>query len=72
MIKSLNILGELSIKTSLDRIWIVDSRASQHMISYPTIFKSYKPLLGKEKIQTVDGTFFSIAGIKNVTCTPNI
>jgi hypothetical protein len=28
--------------------------------------------MGKEKVQTADGTFCSIAGIENVTCTPNI
>jgi GAG-pre-integrase domain/Integrase core domain len=37
-----------------------------------TVFKSYKPLSGKEKVQTTDGTFCSIAGIGNITCTPNI
>jgi GAG-pre-integrase domain len=37
-----------------------------------TLFKSYKPLSGKEKVQTADGTFCSIAEIGNVTCTPNI
>jgi hypothetical protein len=42
------------------------------MTSDSTVFKSYKPLLGKEKVQTADGTFCSIAGIENVTCTPNI
>jgi hypothetical protein len=37
-----------------------------------TVFKSYKPLSGKEKVQTADGTFFSIAGLGNVICSPNI
>jgi hypothetical protein len=42
------------------------------MISDSTVFKSYKPLSDKEKVQTTDGIFCSIAGIGNVTCTPNI
>jgi hypothetical protein len=37
-----------------------------------TVFKSYKSLSSKEKVQTTDDTFCSIAGIGNVTCTPNI
>jgi Integrase core domain/GAG-pre-integrase domain len=35
------------------------------------VFKSYKPLSGKEKVQTADSTFCSITGIRNVICTPN-
>jgi transposase InsO family protein len=42
------------------------------MIPDPTVFKSYKSLSGKEKVQIADGTFCSIAGIGNITCTPNI
>jgi hypothetical protein len=42
------------------------------MTSDSIMFKSYKPLSDKEKVQTADGTFCSIAGIGNVTCTPNI
>jgi hypothetical protein len=62
----------LATKTSVDKTWIVDSEVSQHMTPDPTVFKSYKPLSGKENVQTSDGTFCSIAGIRNVTCTPNI
>jgi hypothetical protein len=62
----------LATKIGVDKIWIVDSGAFQHITLDFTIFKSYKPLSGKERVQTTDGTFCSIAGIGNVTCTPNI
>jgi hypothetical protein len=67
-----NVLRGLAAKIGVDKTWIVDSGASQHMTPDFTVFKSYKPLSGKEKVQTVDGTFCSIAGVRNVTCTPNI
>jgi GAG-pre-integrase domain len=72
VIKPVNVVWGLATKTSVDKTWIVDSGASQHMTPDPTVFKSYKPLSGKEKVQTADGTFCSIAGIGNVTCTPDI
>jgi GAG-pre-integrase domain len=56
----------------VDKTWIIDSGASQHMTPDSIVFKSYKPFSGKEKVQTTDGTFCFIAGIENVICTPNI
>jgi GAG-pre-integrase domain len=72
VIKPVNVLRGLATKTSVDKTWIVDSGASQHITPYSTVFKSYKPLSGKEKVQIADGTFCSIVGIGSVVCTPNI
>jgi hypothetical protein len=62
----------LATKTIIDKTWIVDSGASQHIIPDSTTFKSYKPLSGKKKIQTADDIFCSFAEIRNITCTSNI
>jgi hypothetical protein len=67
-----NVLPGLATKTSVDKTWIVDLGVSQHMTPDSTVFKSYKPLSGKEKVQTADGTFCSIAEIGSVVCTSNI
>jgi hypothetical protein len=69
VIKPVNVVRGLTTKTSVDKTWIVDSGVSQHMILDPTVFKFYKRLSGKEEVQTADGTFCSIVGIGNVTCT---
>jgi hypothetical protein len=72
VIKSVNVLRGLATKIGVDKTWIVDSGVSQHMTPDSTVFKSYKPLSGKEKVQTADDTFCSIVGIGNITCTSNI
>jgi hypothetical protein len=68
LIKSVNILRELATKTDIDKIWIIDLGVSQYMTSYSIMFKSYKSLSDKKKVQTADVTFCSIVRIENVTC----
>jgi hypothetical protein len=58
----------LVAEPSLDKSWIVDSGASKHMTLFPMMFKTYKPLSGRDKVQTVDGSLCSIAGVGDVTC----
>jgi GAG-pre-integrase domain len=58
----------LVAEPSLDKFWIVDSGASKHMTPYPMMFKTYKPLSGRDKVQTADGSLCSIGGVRDVTC----
>ena len=66
------IIKALIAESSPDQSWIVDSGASKHMTPDPTLFKTYKPMSGREKVQTADGSLCSIAGVGDVTCTPDL
>jgi GAG-pre-integrase domain len=73
VIKSIGtIMKALVAEPSLDKSWIVDSGASKHMTPYPMMFKTYKPLSGRDKVQTADGSLCSIAGVGDVTCTSEL
>jgi hypothetical protein len=58
----------LVVESSLDKSWIVDSGASKHMTPYPMMFKTYKPLSERDKVQTANDSLCSIAGVGDVTC----
>jgi hypothetical protein len=49
--------------------WIVDSGASKHMTRHPTMFKTYKPMSEKDKVQTDDGSLYPIAVVGDIKCT---
>jgi hypothetical protein len=66
------IMKALVAEPSLDKSWIVDFGASRHMTPYPMMFKTYKYLSGRDKVQTVDGSLCSIAGVGDVTCTSEL
>jgi hypothetical protein len=57
------IMKALVAKPSIDKSWIVDSEASKHMTPYPIMFKIYKPMSGRDKVQTTDGSLCPIAGV---------
>jgi hypothetical protein len=42
------------------------------MTPYPMMFKTDKPLSGRDKVQTADGSLCSIAGVRDVTCTSEL
>jgi hypothetical protein len=63
------VMKALIAKLSVDMSRIVDSGASKHMTSYPTMFKTYKPMSGKDKVQTADCSLCPIAGVGDITCT---
>jgi hypothetical protein len=58
----------LVAEPSLDKFWIIDSGTSKHMTLYTMMFKTYKPLSRRDKVQTADGSLCSIAGVGDVTC----
>jgi hypothetical protein len=63
------IMKALVAEPSVDMSWIVDSGASKYMTPHPTMFKTYKPMSGKDKVQTADGSLCPIAGVGDITCT---
>jgi hypothetical protein len=56
----------LIAEPSVDMSWIVDSGTSKHMTPYPIMFKTYKPMFNKVKVQTADGS------LGDITCTPEL
>jgi hypothetical protein len=41
--------------------WIIDSGVSDHMTSTSSLFHSYTPCVGNQKVKIVDGSLSSIA-----------
>jgi hypothetical protein len=66
------IMKALVTEFNLDRSWIIDSGASKHMTPYPIMFKTYKPMPGRDKVQTVNDSLCSIARVEDVTCTSEL
>jgi hypothetical protein len=66
------IMKALKAELSLDKFWIVDSGASKHMTPYPVMFKTYKSMSERDKLQTADDSLCSIAGVGDVTCTSEL
>jgi hypothetical protein len=66
------IMKALVAEPSVDMSWIVDSGASKHMTPHSTMFKIYKHMSGKDKVQTVDDSLRPIAGVGDITCTPEL
>jgi hypothetical protein len=73
VIKSVDtIMKALVAEVSLDKSWIVDLGASKHMTPYPIMFKTYKPMSEKDKVQTAHDSLCLIAGVGDVTCNSEI
>jgi hypothetical protein len=52
--------------------WIMDSGASKHVTSMSNYFKTYTPYTHSEIVQTVDGTFQPIHGVRSLEFTPSL
>jgi hypothetical protein len=52
--------------------WIIDSGASDHMTGFSSLFKTYSPCPGNQKVRIADGSFSSIAGEGKITLSKNI
>ena len=52
--------------------WIIDSGASDHMTGQPSVFSSYKPYSGHDKVKIADGTFSSVSGKGLVHATSSL
>jgi hypothetical protein len=63
------IVKALTARPNPDKSWIIDSGASKHMTSDFTLFKIYKPISGRDKVQIVDGSLCPIAGVGDITFT---
>jgi hypothetical protein len=66
------IVNALTAGPNLDKSWIVDSGASKHMIPDSTLFKTYKLMSGRDKVQTTDGSLYLIAEVGDITCTSDL
>jgi hypothetical protein len=66
------IMKALVAESSVDMSWIVDSGASKHTTPHSTMFKTYKLMSGKDKVQTADGSLCPIAGVGDIICTPEL
>ncbi|WJX71431.1 hypothetical protein P8452_55427 [Trifolium repens] len=58
------------LSVSPNHTWIVDFGASDHMTSESTLFSSYSPCAGNQKIKVADGSFSAIAGKGSVVLSP--
>ena len=58
------------LSVSPSHTWIVDSGASDHMTGESTLFSSYSPCAGNQKIKIADGSFSAIAGKGSVVLSP--
>jgi hypothetical protein len=58
------------LSVSPNHTWIVDSGASDHMTGESTLFSSYSPCAGNQKIKVVDDSFSAIAGKWSVVLSP--
>jgi hypothetical protein len=48
---------------------IVDFETSKHMTPYLIMFKTYKSMSEKDKVQIADDSLYPITGVRNITCT---
>jgi GAG-pre-integrase domain len=63
------IVKALTARLNPDKSWIVDPGTSKHMTLDATLFKTYNPISGRDKVQTTDGSLCPIAGVGDITCT---
>jgi hypothetical protein len=66
------IVKALTARPNPDKAWIVDSGASKHMTPDFTLFKTYKPKSGRDKVQTINGSLCPIARVGDITCTSDL
>jgi len=58
------------LSVSPSHAWIVDLGASDHMTGESTLFSSYSPCAGNQKIKVADGSFSAVAGKGSVVLSP--
>ena len=63
-----------ALSTTTEKLdpWIIDSRASGHMMVYANSFFTYNLSLGHTKMKIVDGSFAIVAGIGIIVLKPHI
>jgi hypothetical protein len=63
------IMKALTARPNPDKSWIIDSGTSKHMTPDSILFKTYKPMSGRDKVQTADGSLCLIAEVGDITYT---
>jgi hypothetical protein len=66
------IVKALTARPNPNKSWIVDSEGSKHMTPDSILFKTYKPMSGRDKVQIADGSLYPIAGVEDITCTSDL
>lgn len=51
--------------------WIINSRATDHMIGSPQLFSSYNARAGNQSVKIADGTFSIVEGKCSIVISPN-
>jgi len=67
-----NFLHALNTSKERTKSWIIDSRASDHMIRDFTLFSSYSPCSYNYTVQIVDGTHSKVMGKESIIISQNI
>jgi hypothetical protein len=66
------IVKALTARHNPDKSWIVDSGVSKHMTPDFTLFKTYKSMSGRDKVQTTDDSLCLIARVGHITCASDL
>lgn len=68
-----NIATSVSAFHSQSRIpWVIDSGASDHMTGVSSVFSTYTPYSGQDRVKIADGTFSSVSGKGLVHASPSL
>ncbi|RDX78686.1 hypothetical protein CR513_40998, partial [Mucuna pruriens] len=61
-----------NISKALLSLWVLDSRATDHMTPSSKYFSTYSPCPNNKKIATTDGTLVTVVGIGYIQINPSI
>jgi hypothetical protein len=64
--------GIKHVQAYTNKPWIIDSRATNHMIGASNLFTSYIPCSGKDKVWVADGSTVPIIGRGSIQCTKTL
>lgn len=53
-----------------DGPWVIDFSASYHLIGMSSLFSSYNPCSGREKVRITDGSLSPVFGKSSISITP--
>ena len=58
-----------ALSTSLSPSWIIDSGATDHRIGATSLFSTYSPCSGRDKVKVANDTLSSVFGKGSVHCS---
>jgi hypothetical protein len=66
------IVKVLTTRPNPDKSWIIDSEASKHMTPESILFKIYKPMSNRDKVQIAYGSPYTITGVEDIICISDL